>query len=64
MFTVYAERYNKYEPIIDQKTKEVLDDGNPKRVVLSSWSDEKLANNFADNVKNNVPKRSWKIWVE
>lgn len=64
MFNVYGERFNKYEPIIDAKTKEVIDDGTPKKVVLSRWSDESIAKIFADNIKNNVPKRSWKIWIE
>lgn len=64
MFTVYGERFHKYEPIIDSKSKEVLDDGTPKRILLSSWSDEKIAKVFAENVKANVPKRSWKIWIE
>lgn len=64
MYNVYGERYHKYDPIIDNKTKEVLDNGEPKRVKLSSWIDEKSAKIFAENVKNNVPKRSWKVFVE
>jgi hypothetical protein len=64
MFTVYGQRYNKYDPIIDCKTKEVIDDGQPKKIQLTTFSQEKLANTFAENVKANVPKRSWKIWVE
>ena len=64
MFTVFAERYHKYDPIIDSKTKEVLDDGNPTQVQLSSWNDEKTAKHFAEAVKAHVPKRSWKIWIE
>ena len=64
MFTVFAERYHKYEPIVDAKSKEVLDDGEPKRVRLSSWNDEKIAKHFAENVKAHLPKRQWKVWVE
>lgn len=64
MFNVYGERFNKYDPIIDSKSKEVLDDGTPKRVKLSSWGDEKTAKHFAEAVKNHLPKRQWKIWVE
>lgn len=64
MYTVYGERFHKYEPIIDSKTKEVLDDGSPKRIVLSRWNDEEIAKHFAENIKANVPKRSWKIWIE
>lgn len=64
MYTVYGERFHKYEPIIDSKSKEVLDDGTPKRVQLSSWNDEKTAKHFAEAVKAHLPKRSWKIWVE
>jgi hypothetical protein len=63
-YTIYGQRYNKYEPIIDNKTKEVLDDGEPKRIMLGSWSEKKLANDMADNIKANTGKRQWKIWVE
>lgn len=63
-YIVYGQRYNKYEPIVDSKTKEVIDNGEPKRVQLSEWGDEKTAENFMENVKNSVAKRSWKLWVE
>ncbi len=64
VFTIYGQRYNKYDPIIDPKTKEVIDDGTPKKVRLGSWSDGKIAEGMAQNIRNSVPKRSWKIWVE
>lgn len=64
MFTIYGERFNKYEPIVDPKSKEVIDDGNPKRVRLGQWSDKKIAENMAENIKNSVATRTWKIWVE
>lgn len=63
-YTIYGQRFHPYEPIVDQKTKEVLDDGQPKRVVLGSWPDKRVAEGMAENIKNGVPKRSWKIWVE
>ena len=64
MHIVYAERYKEYAPIIDNRTKEVLDDGTPKRVKLSSWEDKKTASTFAENVKAHLPKRSWRVWIE
>jgi hypothetical protein len=64
MYTIYGERYKSYEPIVDAKTKEVIDDGKPKKIQLGTWNDEKIANNMAENIKNTVPHRSWKIWVE
>ena len=64
MHIVYAERYNKYAPIIDSKSKEVLDDGTPKKVRLCGWEDGKTAKVFAENVKAHLPKRSWRIWIE
>jgi hypothetical protein len=63
MFTVYGQRYNKYDPIIDPKTNEVIDDGQPKKIQLTTFAQEKLANTFAENVKANTQKRSWKIFV-
>lgn len=64
MFTIYGKRYHSYNPIIDTKTGEVLDDGQPKRVKLGGWEEEKLAKRMAENIKNSVPKRTWNIWVE
>jgi hypothetical protein len=64
MHTIYGERYKSYDPIVDPKTKEVIDDGTPKKVRLGTWADKKIANNMAENIKASVPSRSWKIWVE
>jgi hypothetical protein len=64
MFIVYGQRFHAYDLIIDLKSGEVLDDGQPKKVKLSQWADESVAKHFAENVKNSVPKRMWKIWVE
>ena len=64
MFTIYGERYKNYDPIVDHKSKEVIDDGSPKRLKLGQWDNKKIADNMAENIKNTVPSRSWKIWVE
>jgi hypothetical protein len=32
--------------------------------MLGSWSEKKIADSMAENIKTSVPKRSWKIWVE
>jgi hypothetical protein len=63
-YTIYGQRYYKYDPIVDNKTKEVLDDGEPKRIMLGRWSEKKIADDMADNIKANTGKRQWKIWVE
>ena len=64
MFTVYGQRSHPYEPIVDHKTKEVLADGSPKKVRLGQWGSKEIANGMAENIKNAVPKKSWKIFVE
>ena len=64
MFTIYGERYKSYEPIVDAKTKEVLDNGEPKTIKLGTWDNKKIADNMAENIKANTAPRSWKIWVE
>lgn len=70
-YSIYGQRYNPYDPfVLDKDIKgvgskgEVLDDGKPKKIRLGQWDDKKLADNMAENIKNSVPKRSWKIWVE
>lgn len=63
-YIIYGERYHKHDPIVDSRTNEVIDDGTPKKIRLGSWDDKKLANSMAENIKSNVPKRSWRIWVE
>jgi hypothetical protein len=71
MFTVFGQRYNKIDPfILSRDVKDigkkgtVIYDGLPEKITLGSWAAEKTANHMAENIKNNVPKRSWKIWVE
>ena len=64
MYTIYGQRYYKYDPIVDNKTKEILDDGEPKRIMLGRWENKKTADVMAENIKANTGKRQWKIWVE
>jgi hypothetical protein len=64
MFIVYGEKYKPCPPFINSKTNEVIYDGLPVKIQLSSWTVESLAKGFAENVKSNVPKRSWNIWIE
>jgi len=63
-FTVFGKRQTDYEPICDLKTGEVFDDGKPKQINLGTWSDKTLAENYAANIRKNVTKKVWKIWVE
>lgn len=64
IYTIYGEKYHKHDPIIDHRTKEIIDDGLPKKVKLGSWPDKKIADTMAENIKTNTGKRQWKIWVE
>lgn len=63
-YTIYGEKYKNYDAIIDYRTDEIIDDGFPKKVKLGSWPDKKMAEAMAENIKNSVAKRSWKIWIE
>lgn len=64
MHTIFGQRFHAYDPIVDHNTGEVIDDGQPKKVRLGQWPDERIAKNMAENIKTAVKKRSWKIWVE
>ena len=68
---IFGQRYHSYDPhILEKDVKDVgkkgdvIDDGQPKKVRLGGWDDEKMAENMAANIKKSVPPRSWKIWVE
>ena len=63
-FAIYGQRHTAYDPIVDAKTGEVIDDGQPKKVRLGQWSSKETAENMAENIKRGMPKRNWKIWVE
>ena len=70
-YTVFGQRYQPYDPFVLAKDVEgvgkagfVLDDGKPKKITLGIWSSKNVADIMAENIKKNVPKRSWKIWVE
>ena len=71
MFTVYGQRYHSYDTFLLSKdvagigkAGDVVDDGQPKKIRLGAWEERAVADAMAENIKNNVPKRSWKIWVE
>ena len=63
-FAIYGQRHTAYDPIVDAKTGEVIDDGQPKKIRLGQWSDKVVAENMAENIRSRYPKRTWKIWVE
>lgn len=52
------------EPILDGRTKEIIDDGINRQIQLGSFGDDLVAKRFAENVKKNCKKRHWKIWTE
>ena len=71
LFSIYGQRYHAYDPFILSKDMkgvgkagDVIDDGQPKKLRLGQWSDATLAEGMAENIRNAVPKRSWKIFIE
>ncbi len=64
MFTVFAQRKQAYAPIVDPKTAEVLDDGQPKPVKLGQWADKNIAAHFAGHITASVSPKNWKVWVK
>lgn len=63
-FTIYGQKRAKREPIIDPRTKEVIDDGTNHPIVCGGGADKKTANQMMENVKANVPKGTWGFWIE
>ncbi len=64
-YTVYAQRKGKRDPILDPKTKEVLDTGaNDEKTVWKSCISKETAERFSRNVKSNDKDGLWKVWVE
>lgn len=71
MHVIYAQRFHPYDPFVLTKdingvgkAGDVLDDGQPKKIRLGAWDDKDVAERMAEKVKNSVPKRTWKIFVE
>jgi hypothetical protein len=71
MFTVFGQRFNKIDPfVLSRDIKDVgkkgtvIYDGEPEKISLGSWSSEKTANHYMENIKNHVGKRTWKLWIE
>lgn len=64
MYKVLAIRKRKYPIIIDPKTNEIIDNGEPKEIKLWEYSDEKMAKLFASNVRASVKSWDWRIWIE
>lgn len=64
MYNVYCLKLSKREPIINDKTSEVIDNGENKNILLTQEKDRKTAEFFIEHVKQNVKKRQWKFWIE
>lgn len=64
MYKVLALRKKKSPVIIDSRTNEIIDNGEPKEIVLWQFHDEKAIKRFASNVRGNVKPYEWRIWIE
>lgn len=64
MYKVLAIRKKNYQPIIDARSNEMIDSGEPKQIQLWENESKDLVKNFAENVKNSVKSSQWKIWIE
>jgi hypothetical protein len=56
-FTVFK-GWDKY------KTGDIIWDGKPTTISLGESEKKETAEHFAENVRKNVTKKTWKIWVE
>lgn len=62
MYIIYCKCLIKRSAIIDFKTKEVIDDGSNKDMIIGSFSDKTMADFFYNSVINRVEKDKWKVW--
>lgn len=46
------------------KVKKLIFDGKPETISLGSWDSEKLAENYAANIRKNVTEETWTIKVK
>ncbi len=64
-YTVFAKRKGKRDVILDPKTKEILDDGTNKDIVVwKNCLNKDTAERYANNVLNNDRLGVWKVWIE
>jgi len=62
-FTVLGHKRANREPWYDKKGN-LIDDGENHDILLGGGPTKKVADVVEANFRNNVPKGSWKFWIE
>lgn len=64
-YTVYAKRLVPREPITDYRSKEIIDDGTNKTMLV--WKNclyKDTAERLAKSITSRQDKGVWEVWVE
>lgn len=63
-YKVLGQKLKPRNPILDYRTKEIIDDGENRVIILTQSNDSWSANLFLDSMKNNISDQEWKFWIE
>lgn len=64
IYTVYGLKQAKREPMIDHRTKDIIDDGINRQMILCRTDNKELSDFFYKSIRARIHGKSWKIWQE
>jgi len=62
-YKVFGRKLKKRQPILDFKTKEIIDDGQNNDIILTQSNDKWSTELFLREIKGRFDKREWKFWI-
>lgn len=63
-YKVLGQKIKPRNSILDYRTKEIIDDGENRVIILTQSNDSWSANLFLDSMKSNISDQEWKFWIE
>lgn len=62
-YKVFGRKLKKRQPILDFKTKEIIDDGQNSDILLTQSENKWSTELFLREIKGRFDKKEWKFWM-
>ena len=62
-YKVFGRKLKKRQPILDFKTKEMIDDGQNSDILLTQSENKWSTELFLREIKGRFDKREWRFWM-